>query len=384
MRRVGVVLAGAVLTAAGLLAGAGPVAAAPSDLTLTAVPERVGVGGSAGTVDLAYGGGLPGSAGLELSLVTDAPVVGGGPVLGTDDVVLTADGAAVALSASPDGRTLTPTAPLARPARLALAVTPAGGTAAADLAGTTLVLTLRVVDGSTDLDEEQRVVDLVVPAVALDVPAGPTTGGPPAEATVTLTAPAGVSWTGLPVALALTAPGLTPAGLTVEEQDGGTWRPLAGSQPVADTVLVVTGGADVAAGASTTRRLRLTAGPGAPTAVLTVVAAGFLAGQDPLAGDEPFGSARVDTTVGPPGVVPPGATPGTGGSAPGGPGSGTGTTAAAPAPARDGWLASTGADLAIGVLGAALVAAGALLVVAGRRRSAGPTAAAAPTAGDAA
>lgn len=374
MRRVGAVLAGAVLAAAGVLSGASPAAAAPGDLTLTAVPERVGIGGAAGTVDLGYAGGLPGSAALEFSLVTDAPAVGGVPLLGTDDVAVTADGATVALSASPDGRTLTPTAPLARPARLTLAVIPAGGTAAADLAGTTLVLTVRVVDGGTELDVEQRVVELVVPELAVDVPAGPTTDGRPAAVTVSLTAPGGTSWAGLPVALALTATGLTPADVTVEEQRGGAWVPLPGSQPVAGTVLAVAGGpggVDVPDGGTTTVTLRLTAAATAPTAVLAVVAAGFLPEQDPLA-DEPFGAATAVTTVGPPGAVPPGAPDGTdsaggsGGAAPGGD-----SADAAPAPGS-GRLASTGVDLAVGVLGAALVAAGVLLVVAGRRRRATP------------
>ncbi|WP_409333239.1 hypothetical protein [Trujillonella humicola] len=355
-----------------------PAAAAAGDLTLTAVPDRVGIGGSAGAVDLAYAGGLPGSAALELSLVTDAPAVAGVPVLGTDDVVLTADGAPVGLAAGPDGRTLTPTGPLARPAQLTLGVDPAGGTAAADLAGTTLVLTLRVVDGGTELDVEQRVVDLVVPGVAVDVPAGPTTDGVPAAVTVRLTAPAGVSWTGLPVALALSAPGLTPGALAVEEQDGSSWRGLPGTQPVAGTVLAIAGGpsgVDVAAGTTTTVRLRLTAAPSAPTAVLAVAAAAFLAGQDPLAG-EPFGTAGTSTTLGPPGAAPPGGPSGPVWSSPAGPGAlGSGAVAAAPAAApaaavRAGGLASTGADLAVGVLGAALVAAGSLLVVAGRRRRA--------------
>jgi hypothetical protein len=372
VRRVGAVLTGAALLVAGVLAGAQPAAAAAADLTLTAAPDRVGIGASAGVVDLAYAGGLPGSAALELSLVTDAPAVAGVPVLGTDDLALTADGAPVALSASPDGRTLTPTAPLARPARLTLTVLPAGGTAAADLVGTTLVLTLRVVDGGTELDVEQRVVELVVPAVAVDVPAGPTTDGVPAAVTVRLTAPAGVSWTGLPVALALTATGLTPADLTVEEQDGGSWRTLPGTQAVAGTVLAVAGGPSgvaVPAGATSTLRLRLTASSSAPTAVLGVAAAGFLTGQDPLT-EQPFGTAGTSTTVGPPGVVPPGAPGGPGWSSSPVPGAtGTGTVAAAAAPGA-GWLASTGVDLAIGVLGAALVAAGALLVVVGRRRRA--------------
>ncbi len=367
MRRVGAVVAGVALAVAGVLTGAHSAVAAPSDLTLTAAPSLVGVGGSAGVVDLAYAGTLPGAAALELTLVTDAPAVAGAPVLGRDDVALTADGAAIALTASPDGRTFTPAAALGRPARLALTVTAAGGTAASDLSGTTLVLTLRVVDAGTELDVEQRVIELVVPALTVAA-AAPVAGGAPADALVTLTAPPGVTWTGLPLALALSADGLTPAHVAVE-QESGAWRPLTGASPVAGTVVVPAGPVDVPAGATTSLRLRLTAAAAAPVGALTVVAAAFLPGQDPVAGAEPLGTARVGTTVHAAGAVPtPGPTPADpdpgSGSGPGG-SDGSGTSAAA---SREGWLASTGADLAAGVLGAGLLAAGTLLLVAGRRR----------------